>query len=135
MQITADVSKIGKCSHFVVIICNLSFQVKKKKFRPSILSYTLLFLSKGFRTWRFYDLNAKLADFILLIGCLFWHLTSCKKSCKYLRPFSSMELLKRKKLFKYECFKWLYPHDFERAHKSMTFVQIESIHIDGFKKV
>ena len=46
-----------------------------------------------------------------------------------------MELLKPKKLFRYECFKWLYPHDFERALKSVTFVQIESIHIDGFKKV
>ena len=31
--------------------------------------------------------------------------------------------------------KELYPHDFERALKSMTCVQIGSIHIDGLKNV
>ena len=31
--------------------------------------------------------------------------------------------------------KGLYPHNFERALKSMTSVQIGSIHIDGFKNV
>ena len=32
-------------------------------------------------------------------------------------------------------FKGFYPHNFERALKSMTCVQIESIRIDGFKNV
>ena len=32
-------------------------------------------------------------------------------------------------------FKGLYPHNFERALKSMTCIQIGSIHIDGFKNV
>ena len=31
--------------------------------------------------------------------------------------------------------KGLYPHNFERALKSMTCIQIGSIHIDGFKNV
>ena len=31
--------------------------------------------------------------------------------------------------------KGLYPHNFERALKSMACVQIGSIHIDGFKNV
>ena len=31
--------------------------------------------------------------------------------------------------------KEVYPHNFERALKSMTCVQIGSIHIDGFKNV
>ena len=38
-----------------------------------------------------------------------------------------------KKCFFPSLFKRLYPHNFERALKSMTCVQIESIHIDGLK--
>ena len=40
-----------------------------------------------------------------------------------------------KKCFFPSLFKRLYSHNFERALKSMTCVQIESIHIDGFKNV
>ena len=40
-----------------------------------------------------------------------------------------------KKDFFPSLFKRLYPHNFERALKSMPCVQIESIHIDGFKNV
>ena len=32
-------------------------------------------------------------------------------------------------------FKGLYPHNFERALKSITCVQIRSIHSDGYKNV
>ena len=38
-----------------------------------------------------------------------------------------------KKCFFPSLFKRLYPHNFERALKSMTCVQIESIHIDALK--
>ena len=37
--------------------------------------------------------------------------------------------------YKNKFLKRLYPHNFEKALKSMTCVQVESIHIDGFKNV
>ena len=43
--------------------------------------------------------------------------------------FCNLKFEKRKAL------KGLYPQNVERALKSMTYVQIESIHIDGFKNV
>ena len=37
--------------------------------------------------------------------------------------------------YKNKFLKGLYPHNFEKALKSMTCVLVESIHIDGFKNV
>ena len=77
---------------------------------PSVFYILYYFLLEEVRRG-FEALNAKLTKLALWIGCPSYHSTSWRKSaliqkplCKYLKPFISIESLKRQKRFRCKCF-------------------------------